>query len=430
MDQTPRPERVHERPAPYVKRFEDDYLLSRELQILTDLGQRGAPVPRVLAGDYESRSITMAHAGTPLIDEIAQVADRPAARLTWLCTYGPNILRAIQTICDHGVYHLDLACRNILVAQRQPVLIDFGLALCGRFPLQKPLWLIPSDPVHHPALTAALRADWAAFFRESGEVRDFCAERGLPFPPPLTAGMSLPGHAYSAYWPKHLEANRLDDPMALVAYNAGALVYEIATRIGLIEPHAQSSEANTIRMICASLQSLTSKTPPRQRLEDAITAVAALGSTPRPHASAHQRPAQETAAPTPRRTNPARRVWRPSEGLHWLMRAGSACLMLVGFVLIDAAYRQSGAVLGDQGFAAALAAMVTGLALATSLAFSRGMLAQRMLSLILIVLSLPLLSEVFAQGASAVQTAAPVVTLVLGFAALIALPREIPAKDS
>lgn len=434
MDQTPRPQRVHEQPTPYVKRFEDDYLLSRELQILTDLSQRGAPVPRVLAGDFESHTITMAHAGTPLIDEIAKVADRPAARLAWLCSYGPNILEAIQTICRHGVYHLDLACRNFLVAQQQPVLIDFGLALCSRFPLQKPLWLIPSESLHHPALIAALRADWAAFFRESGEIRDFCAERDLPFPPPLTAGMSLPGRAYSTYWPKRLEANRLDDPMALVSYNTGALLHEIAARLGLTEPRGQGADAHAhaIQTICASLQSLTSKTPPEQRLVNAIAAIATLGSTPRPHASDYQRSAEDPTAPLPThtRTAPARAIRRPTEGLHWLMRAGSACLMLIGFVLIDAAYRQSGAVLGDEGFAAALAAIAVGFGVAVSLALSRGMLAQRVLSLLLIVLSIPLLVEAFVQGASILQVAFPIMALVLGFAALIALPREVSTKDA
>jgi hypothetical protein len=433
MEKTPQPAIHRAPPAEFVKHFEDTYLLSRELQVLTDLGQRGAPVPRVLATNYEARTITMTHGGIALPDEFTKIGSRHADKVSWLRTSGPQVLNAILLICHHGVYHLDLACRNILISQGRPLIVDFGLALCSRFPLQKPLWLIPSEKLHHPSLIAALQSDWNAFFLHSPELREFCAKNGLACPPPLTNGLSLPASAYSRYWPAQLTANAIADPMLLVAYNVGALLDEISQYLGIT-----GNDARAIGLIRNRLQSLSDHTPAAQRIQEAVAALEDLGGTPRPrlagvegpsaspHAqadSAHRRHAPPDSG---RRMGEMRRMglWPPSRGLRWPVRAGAVSLTLLGFAAIDAAYRDTGAVLGDSTFIAALFVLATGLGLVVTLAFLRGLLAQRMLSLVLAVLSLPFISELWQQGASIPQVGAAIAALVTGLVLAVALPSD------
>lgn len=433
MDKTPRPERIAETGTEFVKTFEDAYLLSRELQLLTDLGQRGAPVPRVLATDYQARTITMTHGGTALTDELAQIGSRYADKLSWLRTSGPEVLTAILAVCHHGVYHLDLACRNILMAKGRPMIVDFGLALCSRLPLQKPLWLIPSERLHHPELIAVLKSDWNDFFLHSPELRDYCARNGLPCPPPLTNGLALPGTAYSGYWPSTLRANAIANPMALVAYNLGALLEEIIERIEITGPDAQA-----VGRIKDRLQSLTDKTPPLQRVHEAVSALQDLGGTPRPSArrpesasaprESHDQDGLNEARPVPKPARPrvmsSRGHWPPAAWLHWPIRAAAVCLSLAGFALVDSAYRQTGATLGDSAFFTALVVMAAAPALVITLAFSRGLLAQRMLSLVLLVLSLPFVVELWEQGATILQAGLPLAALAIGLVLAVALPQE------
>jgi len=433
LDKTPRPERIAEAGTDFVKTFEDAYLLSRELQLLTDLGQRGAPVPRVLATDYQACTITMTHGGIALTEELAQIGSRYADRLSWLRTTGPDILTAILAVCHHGVYHLDLACRNILVSKGRPMIVDFGLALCSRLPLQKPLWLIPSEKLHHPELIAVLRADWNDFFLHSPELRDYCARHGLDCPPPLTNGLALPGSAYSGYWPSTLRANTITNPMALVAYNLGALLEEIIERLEITGPDAQA-----VGLIKNQLQSLSDKTPALQRVTEAVSALQDLGGTPRPSArrtESASAPKEPVAQDGLNETRPAPKpvlsptvksggLWPPAAGLHWPTRAAAVCLSLAGFALIDSAYRQTGAVLGDTAFISALVVMAAAIALVFTLAFSRGLLAQRMLGLVLSVLSLPFIVELWEQGASILQAGMPLVALSIGLVLAVALPQE------
>lgn len=433
MEKTPQPALHRAPPAAFVKPFEDMYLLSRELQVLTDLGQRGAPVPRVLATDYEARTITMTHGGIALPEAFTEIGSRHADRISWLKTSGPLVLNAILSICHHGVYHLDLACRNILLSQGRPLIVDFGLALCSRFPLQKPLWLIPSEKLHHPLLVAALRSDWNAFFLHSPELQAFCAKNGLAWPPPLTNGLSLPASAYSRYWPTQLAANTITDPMTLVAYNVGALLDEISQYLGIT-----GNDAQAVGAIRDRLQSLSDQTPAILRIQEAAVALEDLGGTPRPRLAGAEgvsvRPDTQTNGAHVRHAPPessqetgdirVRGLWPPSPGMRWPVRAGAVSLVLLGFAAIDAAYRDTGADLGDGAFIAALFALATGLGLVVTLAFSRGLLAQRMLSLVLAVLSLPFISELLQQGASLLQIGTPIVVLLTGLVLAVALPAE------
>ena len=428
MDQTPRPPIAATAPETFVKTFQDDYLLSRELQILTDLGQRGAPVPRVLSTNHEARTITMTHGGPSLADVLQALPHRRGERLAWLHAHGPAIVDAITSICSHGVFHLDLACRNILVPQGRPVLIDFGLALCSRFPLQKPLWVTPSAKLHHPDLITALEADWQAFFSANTALRAQYQAVGRPYPPPLDDAFELPASAYANYWPTTLRANELSEPLDLVAYSAGHLLQEISTHLALGGPEAESLAA-----LCRLLTTRTGHRGPAEQFAVVRTGLATLGGTPRPEYA--DAPSRDEAAPRPKAADsaangasaPAKRrdtasSWPPSEGVHWLLRALCALSTLGAYLMIDRAYQQTPATLGDSAFVAALAVAVLGLATLLSLAFSRALLAQRAASLVLAGLSLPFVLELAGQGAGLAQLGMPILLVTLGLGGLIALP--------
>ncbi len=430
MDQTPRPPIAAAPAETFVKTFQDDYLLSRELQILTDLGQRGAPVPRVLSTNHEARTITMAHGGPSLADVLQALPHRRGERLAWLHAHGPAIVDAITTICSHGVFHLDLACRNILVTRGRPVLIDFGLALCSRFPLQKPLWVTPSEQLHHPDLITALAADWQAFFSANTALRAQYQAAGRPYPPRLDDAFELPASAYSAYWPTTLRANALSEPLHLVAYSAGHLLREISTHLAL-----GGSEAESLAELCRLLTARTERRSPAERFAVVRAGLATLGGTPRPdygyaplHEGAPPRPetvdpaSSSPSAPTKKRD--ASNYWPPSEGMHWLLRALCALSTMSAYLMIDRAYEQTQATLGDSAFMAALAVAALGLATLLSLAFSRALLAQRAASLVLAGLSLPFVFELTGQGAGLAQLSIPIILVTVGLGGLIALPTE------
>ena len=436
MDQTPRPPIAAATPETFVKRFEDDYLLSRELQILTDLGQRGAPVPRVLSTDHEARTITMTHGGPSLADVLQALPDRRGERLAWLHQHGPAIVDAITAICSHGVFHLDLACRNILMTDGRPVLIDFGLALCRRFPLQKPLWVTPSAKLHHPALITALEADWQAFFSANTRLRAQYQSAGRPYPPRLDDAFTLPASDYSAYWPTTLQANELSDPLLLVAYSTGHLLHEINDSLAL-----GGSEAESLAALCRLLMAQNERRSLTDRFALVRSGLATLGGTPRPDygyapshaATAPQEKTTDTAGNSPaasaKRSNGAT-DWSPSEGVHWLLRALCALSSLGAFLMIDRAYQQTQATLGDSAFFAALAVAALGLVTLLSLAFARALLAQRAASLVLAALSLPFVFELAEQGAVFAQLSIPILLVSAGLGGLIALPTRPRTPDS
>lgn len=430
MNETPRPPIATAEPETFVKRFQDDYLLSRELQILTDLGQRGAPVPRVLSTNHEARTITMTHGGPSLAEVLQALPHRRGERLAWLHAHGPAIIDAITTICSHGVFHLDLACRNILFTQGRPVLIDFGLALCSRFPLQKPLWVTPSPALHHPDLITALEADWQAFFSANTTLRAQYQAAGRPYPPPLDDAFELPASAYSAYWPATLQANDLSNPLHLVAYSAGHLLQEISTHLAL-----GGSEAESLAALCSLLTARTERRSPAERFAVVRAGLATLGGTPRPdyvdtlrHEGTTSRPesadrATQGASAAAKRQDSSR-YWPPSEGVHWLLRALCALSTLGAYLMIDRAYQQTQTTLGDSAFLAALAVAVLGLATLLSLAFSRALLAQRAASLVLAGLSLPFIFELAGQGAGLAQLGIPIMLVIAGLGGLITLPTQ------
>jgi hypothetical protein len=92
--------------------------------------------------------------------------------------------------------------------------------------------------------------------------------------------------------------------------------------------------------------------------------------------------------------------------------------------MIDRAYQQTQATLGDSAFLAALAVAVLGLATILSLAFSRALLAQRAASLVLAGLSLPFVFELAGQGAGLAQLSIPIALITAGLGGLIALPTQ------
>ena len=101
----------------HTKVFDEPYLFNREAQILADLHQRDAPVPRVLAMDHVQKSLTMDHDGTSLETAIANLPQSPSVHKAWLSRLLPPLVQAVTDVCQQEVFHLDLACRNFLVNQ-------------------------------------------------------------------------------------------------------------------------------------------------------------------------------------------------------------------------------------------------------------------------------------------------------------------------
>lgn len=397
---------------PFVKSFEDDYLLSRELQILTDLGQRAAPVPRVLATDHRARTITMEHRGLSLTEVIDALPSQQGQRVAWLRHHGPQIMGTIAQVSDLGVYHLDLSCRNILMPE-SPILIDFGLALCPRFPLQKPLWVQPSKTLHHPELRHALEKDWQVFFAGSSILKAHYARIGQPYPPDFDQPFELPRDAYAAYWPDHLVVNDINTPMRLVAFGAGHLLGEMCHRMGLTGP-----DANVIARLQEELQTDSASIPPREKLDRAAYALAQLGGTPMPGYAQPMGNAYHDS-PQASRTEPIAPPPKMVASGHGLWRVLCTGLFFAGYGLIDLAYRFNEVILGDMAFFAALVVAGCSLIMLASLAHAQGILIQRVMGLLLIGLSLPFAAELLKQGVPIIWLMGPAVSFGLGLWGLL-----------
>ncbi len=201
----------------FRKQFDDRYLLWRESQILGVLNQRNLPVPALIMTHGEQRYIEMAHAGQDLRAWLKQRTPSPAA----VCNVVEQSVRALTQAAEIGVWHLDVAARNFMVAQHngapQVLLIDFANALSADFPLRKPLYISPS-PVLHPGLCAALVEDWCAFFMR----------RGLTPPSSWEQDFEVPSSHYAEDWTVVLAVERQPERWPWLAHGVGHLLMEVA----------------------------------------------------------------------------------------------------------------------------------------------------------------------------------------------------------
>ena len=91
----------------FDKIFDNSYSYFREIQILTYLNQRNAPVPLLLEGVAKEKIITMEFVGENLYDQknILSFQNKLVVSL--------DIIQAVRSIYELGILHYDIALRNL-----------------------------------------------------------------------------------------------------------------------------------------------------------------------------------------------------------------------------------------------------------------------------------------------------------------------------
>ncbi|HSG20548.1 MAG TPA: lipopolysaccharide kinase InaA family protein, partial [Burkholderiaceae bacterium] len=384
------------------KRFEDDHNLSRELSLLNDLAQRGAPVPKVLATDHRALTIEMEHRGQSLAE---WVHERPDDEVVQMLS---PALAAFDRVARLGVFHLDVAARNVLLespSSRQAQVIDFSAALCARFPLQKPLWLRVNPSIHHPELARAIEADWRAFFEAVG----------LPVPENFVDHFDIPWDRYAGHWPSSIAANSLNHQHALLAYGLAGLLDEVGATLtsahrSRLAPWAQvlracQTQAEAQKQIAAAIRALGTQdaTPMPTAVHTGGKGSAERGSADASPASRASTSGQMNDAGRPGAApavEPTAGAWPPSaepDGCSWQARALLAALPVAGFIITDQVYTGQAARLGDMAFYSALATIPVLMLLLASLAQTGGLNLQRVCMLVLAVLQFMLARDLWPQ---------------------------------
>jgi hypothetical protein len=353
----------------FTKQFEDDHNLSRELALLNDLAQRGAPVPKVLATDHRALTIEMEHRGQSLAEWLHERPDDEVVQML------APALAAFDRVARLGVFHLDVAARNVLFespTSRQAQVIDFSAALCARFPLQKPLWLRVNPSIHHPALARAIEADWRAFFEAMG----------LPVPDNFVDHFDIPWDRYAGHWPSSVAANALNHQHALLAYGLAGLLDEVGATLA-------SSHRSRITPWARVLRTCQTQAEAQKQIAAAIRALGTQDATPMPTAL------QEDRGSPPKDAQPPQAP--AADGFSWQARALLAALPVAGFIITDQVYTGQAARLGDMAFYSALAAIPVLVLLLASLAQTGGLNLQRVCMLMLAALQFMLARDLWPQ---------------------------------
>ena len=386
----------------FTKRFEDDHNLSRELSLLNDLAQRGAPVPKVLATDHRALTIEMEHRGQSLAE---WVHERPDDEVVQMLS---PALAAFDRVARLGVFHLDVAARNVLLespSSRQAQVIDFSAALCARFPLQKPLWLRVNPSIHHPELARAIEADWRVFFEAVG----------LPVPENFVDHFDIPWDRYAGHWPGSIAANSLNHQHALLAYGLAGLLDEVGATLtsahrSRLAPWAQvlracQTQAEAQKQIAAAIRALGTQdaTPMPTAVHTGGQGTAERGSADASAASRASTSGPMSDAGRPAAAHavePTAGAWPPSaepDGFSWQARALLAALPVAGFIITDQVYTSQAARLGDMAFYSALATIPVLMLLLASLAQTGGLNLQRVCMLVLAALQFMLARDLWPQ---------------------------------
>lgn len=386
----------------FTKQFEDDYNLSRELALLTDLSQRAGPVPRVIATDHRGLRLSMENRGRSLNDWLPTLTDRQVMNGV------SKAVEAVWAIGRLGVCHIDVAARNILFENHwlaTAQIIDFNAALCHRFPLQKPLWILPNPLSHHPVLSEAIVEDWRGFF----EVLGICPPSS-PYQP-----FDIPWEQYRLYWPERLHCNEiLDTVNRILAYGLAGLLIEVSR--GRTEPTCSQLEeqADFLRSCKSERQAQTAIAQLMKILSsDSVTPVPKFQQirslTDLPASSLEQRRAR-------------RRF------LYRLRKIGVLACGIAALTLTDWVYETRSVKLGDQAFYAVLMVMPVLMLLAWSLARSGSRLWHMILYGVFMAAHMVLLIELVS-AVGVVTAILPIVPSLLG-AVLVLSPPKAPTAIS
>ena len=359
-------------------------------------------MPKVLATDHRALTIEMEHRGQSLAE---WVHERPDDEVVQMLS---PALAAFDRVARLGVFHLDVAARNVLLespSSRQAQVIDFSAALCARFPLQKPLWLRVNPSIHHPELARAIEADWRAFFEAVG----------LPVPENFVDHFDIPWDRYADHWPSSIAANSLNHQHALLAYGLAGLLDEVGATL-------TSSHRSRLAPWAQVLRACQTQAEAQKQIAAAIRALGTQDATPMPTAvhtggegtaergAADASPASRAATLGPMNdagrpgaaaaVEPTAGAWPPSaepDGFSWQARALLAALPVAGFIITDQVYTGQAARLGDMAFYSALATIPVLMLLLASLAQTGGLNLQRVCMLVLAALQFMLARDLWPQ---------------------------------
>ena len=211
----------------YRKEFPDsaggEYAQSREYQFLDLLNQLNASVPEVHSNNTKERYIKMAYAGVNLSDWLKELTSSAQSQSQAFYTLQQS-LKIATDLAKLDVWHLDLALRNFVVKQAnnssqiEVCLIDFSLAVSKRFPLEKPLFMLPDERQQHPILYEAIKQDWQQFFHRNE----------LAVPVKYDFLMEIPMGVYKADWSASLNVDRISQPWCVIAHSLGNMLSQCA----------------------------------------------------------------------------------------------------------------------------------------------------------------------------------------------------------
>ena len=138
--------------ANFEKIFDNSYSYFREIQILTYLNQRNAPVPVLLEGIAKENTIKMEFVGENLHDQRDKLSFQKKLGLSL------DLIQAVYSIYELGIFHYDVALRNLTFRENDTkkgiglYVIDFSVSTSTIFKLQKPLWILPRLDKQHKVL--------------------------------------------------------------------------------------------------------------------------------------------------------------------------------------------------------------------------------------------------------------------------------------
>ena len=211
----------------YRKEFPDsaggEYAQSREYQFLDLLNQLNASVPEVHSNNTKERFIEMAYAGVNLRDWLKELTSSAQGQSQAFHALKQS-LKIATDLAKLDVWHLDLALRNFVVKQAfnsshiEVCLIDFSLAVSKRFPLEKPLFMLPEQRQQHPILYEAIKQDWQQFFHRNE----------LAVPVKYDFLMEIPMGVYKADWSASLNVDRISQPWCVIAHSLGSMFSQCA----------------------------------------------------------------------------------------------------------------------------------------------------------------------------------------------------------
>ena len=207
----------------YRKEFPDssggEYAQSREYQFLDLLNQLNTSVPEVHSNNTKERYIEMAYAGVNLRDWLKELPSSAQGQFQAFDALQQS-LKIVEELAKLNVWHLDLALRNFVVSQAlnsthiEVCLIDFSLAVSKRFPLEKPLFMLPDDRQQHPILFESIKQDWQQFFK-----RNQLAE-----PAKYDFLMEIPMGVYKADWSASLNVDQIAQPWCVITHSLGNML--------------------------------------------------------------------------------------------------------------------------------------------------------------------------------------------------------------